>query len=166
MMLEISELSLPAIVIQILQSIKELVCHTFYNKKLVSQNQCWKYKTYRCQRYFCHPDQAIAPTGNHQGCLAYHHHLLYIALSWYSHGFYNFQSTSFFLHQIFKTTFTLPQNLLAFCRPVQKHFLSTSLSKICIFFCLSILNVLLLYLTSNYFTFCLPPLVLPHLFFN
>jgi hypothetical protein len=33
-----------------------------------------------------------------------------------------------------------------------------------LFFCLSILNVLLLYLTSNYFTFCLPPLVLPHLF--
>ncbi len=29
MMLEISELFLPAIVIQILQSIKELVCHTF-----------------------------------------------------------------------------------------------------------------------------------------
>jgi hypothetical protein len=28
------------------------------------------------------------------------------------------------------------------------------------------LNVLLLYLTCNYFTFCLPPLVLPHLFFD
>ncbi len=35
MTLEISELSLPAIVIQILQSIKELVCHTFDNKKIV-----------------------------------------------------------------------------------------------------------------------------------
>ncbi len=34
MMLEISELLLLAIVIQILQSIKELVCHTFDNKKL------------------------------------------------------------------------------------------------------------------------------------
>jgi hypothetical protein len=34
MMLEISELLLPAIVIQILQSIKELVCHTFDNKKM------------------------------------------------------------------------------------------------------------------------------------
>ena len=34
MMLEISELLLPAIVIQILQSIKELVCHTFDKKKL------------------------------------------------------------------------------------------------------------------------------------
>ncbi len=34
MMLEISELLLPAIVIQILQAIKELVCHTFNNKKL------------------------------------------------------------------------------------------------------------------------------------
>jgi hypothetical protein len=34
MMLEISELLLPAIVIQILQSIKEVVCHTFDNKKL------------------------------------------------------------------------------------------------------------------------------------
>jgi hypothetical protein len=33
MMLEISELLLPAIVIQILLSIKELVCHTFDNKK-------------------------------------------------------------------------------------------------------------------------------------
>jgi hypothetical protein len=33
----ISELLLPAIVIQILQSIKELVCHTFNNKKIVSQ---------------------------------------------------------------------------------------------------------------------------------
>ncbi len=33
MTLEISELSLPAIAIQILQSIKELVCHTFDNKK-------------------------------------------------------------------------------------------------------------------------------------
>ncbi len=33
MTLEISELLLPAIVIQILQSIKELVCHTFNNKK-------------------------------------------------------------------------------------------------------------------------------------
>ncbi len=38
MTLEISELSLPAIVIQIIQSIKELVCHTFDNKKIVSQN--------------------------------------------------------------------------------------------------------------------------------
>jgi hypothetical protein len=38
MMLEISELLLPAIVIQILQSIKELVCHTFDNKNIVSQN--------------------------------------------------------------------------------------------------------------------------------
>ncbi len=89
-----------------------------------------------------------------------------VALSRYSHRFYHFQSTSFFLHQILKTTFTLPQNLLAFFHPVQKHFLSTSLSKICIFFCLSILNVIFLYLTSNYFTFCLPPLVLPHLFFD
>jgi hypothetical protein len=34
MTLEISELLLPAIVIQILQSIKELVCHTFDNKKM------------------------------------------------------------------------------------------------------------------------------------
>jgi hypothetical protein len=34
MMLEISELLLPAVVIQILQFIKELVCHTFDNKKL------------------------------------------------------------------------------------------------------------------------------------
>jgi hypothetical protein len=34
MMLEISELLLPAIVIQILQAIKELVCHTFDNKKM------------------------------------------------------------------------------------------------------------------------------------
>ncbi len=33
MTLEISELLLPAIVIQILHSIKELVCHTFDNKK-------------------------------------------------------------------------------------------------------------------------------------
>ncbi len=32
MMLEISELLLPAIVIQILQSIKELVCHTLDKK--------------------------------------------------------------------------------------------------------------------------------------
>jgi hypothetical protein len=36
MILEISELLLPAIVIQILQSIKELVCHTFDNKNIVS----------------------------------------------------------------------------------------------------------------------------------
>jgi hypothetical protein len=35
MMQEISELLLPAIVIQILQSIKELVCHTFDNKKII-----------------------------------------------------------------------------------------------------------------------------------
>jgi hypothetical protein len=34
MTLEISELLLPAIVIQILQSIKELVCHTFDKKKM------------------------------------------------------------------------------------------------------------------------------------
>ncbi len=33
-MLELSELLLPVIVIQILQSIKELVCHTFEDKKL------------------------------------------------------------------------------------------------------------------------------------
>ncbi len=78
-----------------------------------------------------------------------------VALSQYSHGSYHFLSTSFFLHLIFKSTFTLPQNLVAFCRPVQKHFLSTSLSKICTFFCLNVLNVLLLYLTCNYFTFCL-----------
>ncbi len=32
--MEISELLLPAIVIQILQSIKELACHTFDNKKM------------------------------------------------------------------------------------------------------------------------------------
>jgi hypothetical protein len=35
MTLEISELLLPAIVIQILQSIKELVCHTFDNKNCI-----------------------------------------------------------------------------------------------------------------------------------
>jgi hypothetical protein len=34
MMLEISELLLPAMVVQILQSMKELVCHTFNNKKM------------------------------------------------------------------------------------------------------------------------------------
>jgi hypothetical protein len=34
MTLDISELLLPAIVIQILQSIKELACHTFDNKKM------------------------------------------------------------------------------------------------------------------------------------
>ncbi len=33
-MLEISELLLPAMVVQILQSMKELVCHTFNNKKM------------------------------------------------------------------------------------------------------------------------------------
>ena len=44
MMLEIYKLLLPAIVIQILQSIKELVRDTFDNKKIVSQNQRWKYQ--------------------------------------------------------------------------------------------------------------------------
>ena len=55
--------------------------------------------------------------------------------------------------KVVTTGIILPQNLLAFCRPVQTHFLSTSLSKISIFFCLSVLNVLLFYLTCNYFTF-------------
>jgi hypothetical protein len=35
MTLEISELLLPAIVIQILQAINELVCHAFEDKKIV-----------------------------------------------------------------------------------------------------------------------------------
>jgi hypothetical protein len=30
--------------------------------------------------------------------------------------------TPFFYIRLFKTTLTLPQNLLAFCRPGQKHF--------------------------------------------
>jgi hypothetical protein len=37
MTLEISELLLPAIVIQILQAIKELVCHTFDYKKMYAK---------------------------------------------------------------------------------------------------------------------------------
>ncbi len=46
-------------VIQILQIIRELVCHTFDSKKIVSQNQRSKYQTYRCQQQFCCPDQTI-----------------------------------------------------------------------------------------------------------
>jgi hypothetical protein len=38
MVLEISELLLPAIAAQILQAIKELVCHTFNNKKIASSS--------------------------------------------------------------------------------------------------------------------------------
>ena len=43
-----------------------------------------------------------------------------------------------FYRKTFKKTFTLPQNLLAFCRPGQKHFLCTSRSKICISLCLNV----------------------------
>ncbi len=100
-----------------------------------------------------------------KGRLAYHHHLQLSTFPVQSR-ILPLLVYLLFLHQTFKTTFKLRQNLLAFCCPLQRHFLCTSVSKICIFFCLSILNVLLLYLTCNYFTFCLHPLVLPHLFFD
>ncbi len=68
MKLEISELLLPAIVIQILQSIKELVCHTSDNKKMYPKTSTGN------TRPIAASDSSVAQTRQYRDCLS--HYLL------------------------------------------------------------------------------------------